>query len=129
MTWLRRSTNRPFNIVLCTSCESDQVLPTLATLRSVIARCPHGMLVRVNCLLGSLTCASRPTGGGVMVVLQPCSETRIPSGPAIWLGPADSPDDVRALCDFVERGAWEFDELPDRLRAHDDHVAQAGRMN
>lgn len=128
MMW-RRSTNRGFTVVVCTQCESDHVLPVLAALGSVVTRCPHGMVVRANCLLGLLTCASRPTGGGVMVVLQPCSLERIPTGPAIWLGPADSPEDVSALSDFVERGLWEFDELPDRLRAHRERAADAGRMN
>ena len=122
-------TGRPFNVVVCTGCASDVVLPVLSTLRSTIRRCPHGMLVRASCLLGSLTCASRPTGAGVVVVLQPCTLDRVPSGQALWLGPVNDFDDVAALRGFIERGAWETEPLPERLGVHQRWTGVMRRAN
>lgn len=129
LTWRRRATNRAFNVVVCTSCAAEPVVSTLAELRSTISRCRHGVLVRATCILGSLTCASRPTGTGAMVVLQACSNDRSPIGPALWIGPIEDGDDVRALCEFLECGDWDVDALPDRLRAHRDRVTNSRRLN
>jgi hypothetical protein len=124
--------NRAFTIAVCTSCSPVSVISALAQLRSLIDRCPQGVLVRTNCLLGAVTCASRPTGAGAMVVFQPCSIDRRPTGPAFWFGPIDDVVDVRLVCDFVERGVWEAEEVgnvPNRLFAHHNWVTQLNRTN
>jgi len=132
MTRLRRSTNRAFTIAVCTSCSSENVLSAMEEFHSLIKRCPQGMLVRTNCLLGGRPSASKPTGDGVMVVLQPCSCDRRPTEPSIWFGPLEIIADVRCFCDFVARGRWEADEvarLPDQLLAHCNWTARLSRTN
>jgi hypothetical protein len=129
MTRPTRSTDRPFTVIICTCCSSERVLSVLGALRSVIKRCRNGVLVRTGCLLGPLTCASRPTGEGVMVILQPCSPDRTPAGSAFWLGPVEDIEDITQLCAFIERGEWEFGELAGRLCNHRDWLANASRTN
>jgi hypothetical protein len=64
-----------------------------------------------------------------MIVLQPCSMDRAPTAPPLWLGPVGDPDDLTLLCDFIVRGAWESESLPNRLLAHQHWLAHAGRTN
>jgi hypothetical protein len=75
------------------------------------------MLVTTECLLGRLTCATRPSQQGVLLLLQPCSTQRIPTRPAQWMGPVNGTEDARAVCDWLERGNWECHTLPAHLRA------------
>ncbi|HZC89588.1 MAG TPA: hypothetical protein VE400_02765 [Mycobacterium sp.] len=86
-------------------------------LGNVIRRCPHGMLVTTECLLGQITCATRPAREGAMLLLQPCSIDRTPSAPVQWLGPITDLADARLICAWIGRGEWDFRELPTRLRA------------
>jgi hypothetical protein len=85
-------------------------------LRASIRRCPNAMLVTTGCLLGQLICATRPPLEGVILLLQPCSTQRIPTGPAQWMGPVDDTEDARAVCDWLEQGNWERHTLPAHLR-------------
>lgn len=80
-------------------------------LRPTIGRCPHAMLVCAECLLGSLSCASRPTGYGVMAVLQPCTKDRVACGPTHWIGPIIDKCDAAVLRDWLEMGQWETTPL------------------
>src|ERR1700758_2305021 len=75
-------TSRPFTVVLCTSCAAKSELGVLEALRAAVRRCGHGVLVTTECMLGALACATLHNGAGGMVVLQPCSVDRPPSGPA-----------------------------------------------
>jgi hypothetical protein len=86
----------------------------LELLRSAIRRCPHGMLVVTECLLGELTCAGRRSSDGVLVIVQPCSSERTPSGPAVWVGPIRDQSDARTVCDWLVDGAWEDQTPPSR---------------
>ena len=67
-----------------------------------------------------------------MVILQPCSPDRTPAGPALWFGPLESVSDVKRMCDFVERGRWEPDDvarLPNQLLAHNNWVTSLSSTN
>jgi hypothetical protein len=75
------------------------------------------MLVVTECLVGQITCASRPAKGGAMLLLQLCSIERSPSAPAQWLGPITDLRDARLICEWIRRGDWDCRELPTRLRA------------
>jgi len=117
MTSGRRSTSDPFTVAICGSCAPAPAAQLLQMLRASIRRCPHGMLVTTGCLLGHLTCAGRPSREGVMLVLQPCSTRRIPTGPAQWVGPVNDTVDARAVCDWLEQGDWQRHALPVHLGA------------
>jgi len=104
LTYSRSATDRPFTVIVCAACAADRTLWVIDELRPTIRRCPHAMLVSAACLLGSLTCASRPTGYGVMAVLQPCTKERVACGPPHWIGPITDSDEVAALRDWLELG-------------------------
>jgi hypothetical protein len=117
MTSARRPTSQPFTVAICTACGAEVTPQLIRMLRNVIGRCPFGMLVVTECLLGQITCATRPTGEGAMLVLQMCSIERTPTAPAQWLGPITDVTDARLICDWIGRGDWDCRELPTRLRA------------
>lgn len=129
MTRPSRATQRAFTAIVCAGCAPELGLSVLDGLRATIRRCRHGVLVRTDCLLGPLTCASRPTGRGVLVVLQPCSHDRRPDGPARWIGPINSDDDVEILRDWLERGDWTLQTLPDQLCKHFLSIDRSSRRN
>ncbi|HUE33581.1 MAG TPA: hypothetical protein VMQ38_11930, partial [Mycobacterium sp.] len=60
MTSPHRGTDRPFTVIVCAACEVDHDLSVVDELRPTIRCCPHAMLVSAACMLGPLTCASRP---------------------------------------------------------------------
>jgi hypothetical protein len=122
------ATRRPFTVVCCEHC-GDPALSVLHALGESIRRCRHGMLVRAGCLRGPLYCAVHGHGPGVMIVLQPCSEDRRPSGSADWVGPIKDEDDLRIVRDWVEQGAWDRHALPDRLRAASPRSEALDRRN
>src|SRR6202008_5111847 len=114
----RRGTERPFTVIVCAGCAVDQRLSVIDELRPAIRRCPHSMLVAAACMLGPLTCASRPTGCGVMAVLQPCTTDRVACGPPQWIGPITDDGDTAVLRDWLELGQWETTPLPTKLSRH-----------
>jgi hypothetical protein len=109
----RRATERPFTVIVCTACAADQNLSVIDELRPTIRRCPHALLVAAPCMLGPLTCASRPTG--VMAVVQPCTKDRLACGPTQWIGPIADDGDVAELLDWLELGEWENTSVPTQL--------------
>ncbi|QUR65773.1 hypothetical protein [Mycobacterium spongiae] len=111
-----RATTRPFTVVLCTTCQSNLGSVVLQQLQATVRRTPHGMLVAAGCLLGEFTCLARQQGGSAVLLLQPCSADRVAHGPARWIGAIDTLDDLQLVCAWLERGRWETDHLPDRLR-------------
>ena len=121
------ATSRPFTVVLCAACRTHGDADVMAALRATVRRCRHGILVSSACMFGPLTCASRPHGPGSMVLFQPCSSDRTPSGPTRWIGPVNDVDDVTELCSWLELGQWDYGILPARLRAERYGVAAAGR--
>ncbi|OBJ01853.1 hypothetical protein [Mycobacterium sp. 1465703.0] len=115
MTAPRRGTDRPFTVIVCAACTVDHELSVIDELRPTIHRCPHSMLVSAACMLGPLACASRPTGGGVMAVVQPCTNDRLACGPAHWIGPIADRDGAAELRDWLELGQWENTPAPGQL--------------
>jgi hypothetical protein len=129
MTPPRRATDRPFTVVVCTACAAVDDLSVIDELRPVIRRCPRAMLVAAACMFGPLACASRPTGCGVMALLQPCTDDRAPCGLPQWIGPITDNRDATVLRDWLELGQWEDTPLPGHLRRHHLWARSAGQSN
>jgi hypothetical protein len=127
LTSPRRATDRPFTVIVCTACAADQNLSMIDELRPTIRRCPHAMLVAAPCMLGTLTCASRPTG--VMAVVQPCTIDRVACGPTHWIGPVTDDHDAAALRDWLELGEWENTPVPTQLSRHQLWTRHCSRSN
>jgi hypothetical protein len=87
------------------------------------------MLVSAECMLGALTCASRPTGYGVMAVVQPCTDDRISCGRAHWIGPITDKREAAALRDWLELGQWENTPVPRHLDRHQRWTRSDSRSN
>jgi len=124
-----RGTDRPFTVVVCAACAADRDLSVVEELRPTIRRCAQGMLVTAACVLGPLTCASRPTGCGVMAVVQPCTNDRVASGPPHWIGPITDNDQAAALRDWLELGQWENTPVPRQLGRHQLWTRSASQSN
>lgn len=124
-----RGTDRPFTVIVCAACAAGDGLSVIDELRAAIRRCPHAMLVSAACMLGPLTCASRPTGCGVMALLQPCTTDRAARGPAHWIGPITDNSQAAALGDWLERGQWENAPVPTPLGKHQQWAGSAHRSN
>lgn len=129
MTSPRRATPRPFTVIVCAACAADHDLSVLDELRPTIRRCPRAMLVSATCMLGPLSCASSPTGCGVMAVLQPCTNDRVACGPPHWIGPITNRRDAAVLRDWIELGQWESTPLPSRLCRHYLWARSVSRSN
>jgi hypothetical protein len=97
MTSGRYSTSHPFTVAICTSCAAEPAERLLQMLRASIRRCPHGMLVTTGCLLGHLTCATRPSHQGALLLLQPCSTQQLRQTEHAKLRPHDVTSLVRAV--------------------------------
>jgi hypothetical protein len=123
------ATDRAFTLVVCTGCTAAQGLSVLDELRATIRRCRHGVLVAAGCMLGPLTCAARPDGPGVLVLLQACSTERTPVGPATWVGPINDRHDATDVGDWVQRGEWSLASLPRHLRPALNRMRAAGSRN
>lgn len=124
-----RGTDRPFTVIVCTACAADDDLSVVDELRPTIRRCPYAMLVSAACMLGPLTCASRPTGCGVMAVVQPCTNDRVACGPPHWIGPITDNGEAAALRDWLELGQWENTPVPRQLGRHQIWTRSANRSN
>ena len=129
MTPAGRGTDRPFTVIVCDACGTDHEFSVIEELRPAIRRCPHAMLVSAACMLGRLTCASRPTGCGVMALLQPCTNDRVASGPPQWIGPITDDGDAAALRDWLELGEWESTPVPRNLGRHQLWTRSLSRSN
>jgi hypothetical protein len=115
MTW-HRPTDRPFTVAACTDCAGELRSSVIESLRRVIRRCPHGALVLSECVFGDWDCDLRLSGPGVMVMMQACTTDRVPVGPMLAIGPIANQEDVVAVCDWLERGKWDYRTLPEQLR-------------
>jgi hypothetical protein len=115
MAW-HRPTDRPFTVAVCTDCAGEQRSSVIESLRGVIRRCSQGALVLSECVFGALACDLRLRGSGVMVMMQACTTDRAPRGPMLAIGPIACPEDVEAVCEWLERGRWDYETLPEWLR-------------
>jgi hypothetical protein len=129
VTSWRRATDRPFTVIVCSCCATEPGLSVLQELGETIRRCQHGILVSAPCLLGKLTCAVRTDRPGTLVLFQPCSKDRSPVGLPRWIGPISNPTDVEALRAWLERGDWNVDSLPQRLRSQLNSRGAASSRN
>jgi hypothetical protein len=129
VTSSHRATDRPFTVIVCTACSADHDLSVIDELRPTIRRCPRAMLVSAACMLGPLTCASRPTGYGVMAVLQPCTKDRVAFGPPHWIGPITNKFDAAVLRDWLESGQWETTPLPTQVCGYQQWAGRATLRN
>lgn len=114
-------TDGPFTAVVCNGngCGRQHGELVLRGLRESIRRCRHGVLVSAGCLLGPLGChALRHSGRpkGAMLVVQPCSVQREPTGAPLWVGPLATADDVATVCRWLEAGDLHVRGLPAHLR-------------
>lgn len=121
-----RATHHAFTAVVCTGCGALST-SVLEGLRKTIGRCPHGVLVRADCILGRFSCAARPAG--VMVLIQPCSTDRAPTGSGLWIGPVATADDIRTLRTWLERGDLTARSLPRSLATHARWVQRSRTSN
>lgn len=128
MTRSQRATDRPFTLVLCTSCGSPLVTPLLEQLRASVRRTRHGVLVTAECLVGQFTCRNRETSCGAVLFMQPCSSDRSPCGPARWVE-VNSLTDVPTICAWLERGNWERNPLPERFDLNLPRVRRGAATN
>jgi hypothetical protein len=122
-------TGRAFTVIVCTACAADDGLSVIDELRPTIRRCPHAMLVAAACMLGPLTCASRPSGCGVMALVQPCTNDRVACGSPHWIGPITDNSQAAALRDWLELGQWENTPVPRHLGRHQRWTRNAGQNN
>lgn len=124
----RRYTERPFTVAVCTACDTDSRPGLMPALRQTVRNCPHSVLVATQCLLGQLTCATSSREGGVMLIVQPCTNDRVPTGSVQWIGPVTTEVDVAAACEWIANGEWDRNDLPTNLRA-DLNLARTSRLN
>lgn len=129
-----RNRRRPcaFTVVACHGgrCCPPAELPVTTELAAAVRRCPHGVLVVSGCQLGSTLCLawrhrSSPLPGTVLVV-QPCvAADRQPRGPAIWLGPVRTQQDLTTVCHWLEGGQLDRQTLPAHLRTLSPYLGDA----
>jgi hypothetical protein len=84
-----------------------------------VRRNRHGVLVSTGCLLGRLGCHALGVSArraGPLVVVQRCSPDRTPTGPAVWIGPVSTAEDVTIVCRWLDAGDLTSIALPARLR-------------
>lgn len=118
---------RGFTAIYCGAqdCPSRSTGPDIAArLREAVQRCPHGLLVRGECVLGLLGRSGWPFGGrcqhhggaGAFVIVQPCDANRRAVGAAAVAGPLHEDSDVDDLCRWLVEDLPVRAPLPDHLR-------------
>jgi hypothetical protein len=120
-----------FTLVLCRADGCAQNVdterePVERALSEATRRCPHGVMVLTDCLMGPLACRVRGRTGR-MAVVQPCRASRRPTGPSILVGPIRSAEDARELGRWLHSGALTSDTLPDQLRDYARTLRAAAR--
>lgn len=119
-----------YTAVLCDTCDYDDALPVLDALGNSVRRSPHGVLVRTPCQLGQLWCRSRKkrqrTNGPILLV-QPCDARRKPLGTVVAVGPIRTPEDLRAVTQWLESSPTSAEGLPARLHQQLPNQGPAAR--
>lgn len=122
----------PFAAVVCHGpvCGHTRARTVVDGLRDSIRRHRHAVLVSAGCVLGPIQChASAVTGCrcGPVLVIQDCTEERVPQGPAIWVGPVTDDDDLTAVRRWLDSGHPRTGQLPSRL--HFNHTPQRSAVH
>ena len=100
-------------------CERPHNETILAGLRECVRRNGYGVLVTAGCLLGRLGCHALGVSGrraGTLVVVQRCAPDRRPIGPALWIGPLSTAEDLASVCRWLDTGDLTSTTLPAPLR-------------
>jgi hypothetical protein len=116
-----------FTAIYCGAqdCPSRGTGPDIAArLREAVQRCPHGLLVRGECVLRLLGRSGWPFSGrcqhhggaGAFVIVQPCDAGRRATGPAAVAGPLHEDSDVDDLCRWLVEDVPSSAPLPGHLR-------------
>ncbi|HEX7302076.1 MAG TPA: hypothetical protein VF330_04125 [Lentzea sp.] len=105
-----------YTVIVCDTCADGERV--LSTLREVVRRSGHGVLMRVPCPLGMVLCHARRTSGnpGSVLVVQQCDDARRPLGAAVLVGPLRTPEDLAAVADWLAVTPYDETALPLRLR-------------
>jgi hypothetical protein len=82
-------------------------------LRGVVRSSRYGVLVTTGCLFGEAACGVRARAPVVLV--QGCDADRMPTGPAVRIGPLRTGADVEVLASWLRAGHLDPGELPARL--------------
>ncbi|MGA5503991.1 hypothetical protein [Streptomyces umbrinus] len=106
--------NRPFTLVVCTTCRDTVDGRVADGLRRAVRDCPHGVMVATGCLERCLHC--RP-GRGLYAAVQPCAADRRPTGTVVRLGPLVTEADAETVGAWLRAGMPDDGTLPERLRA------------
>jgi hypothetical protein len=114
-------TGVPFTAVVChgQACRQQHGESVVNGLRECVRRGRNGVLLSTGCLLGRLGChtlssSNRPQGA--LLVIQPCTESRAPAGPALWIGPLADADDIVTVSRWLAKGELHPIGLPSHLR-------------
>ncbi|RST10940.1 hypothetical protein EF908_39925 [Streptomyces sp. WAC04770] len=117
--------SRPFTLVVCTQCRSDEQGEALEVLRAAVRGCRHGLLVTTGCLGRFLDCRTSP---GLYAAVQPCTVERHPAGSVTRLGPIRGEADARSVAEWLRAGLKPGHLLPASLRATSSR-SQTARFN
>ena len=110
-----------FTAVVCrgTACGTEHGDTAVRVLGECVRHHPHAMLISMGCLLGRIGCRALTTNGqrraGSLLAVQPCRADRSPVGPAVWIGPLASAEDVAEVCQWLYAGDLRPIALPARL--------------
>lgn len=127
----QHSSEHGFTAAVChgMACGRHHGEATVNGLRGCVRRHPHGVLVSTGCLLGRVGCLARTAGRpGSLLLVQPCLADRTPLGPAVWIGPVATAEEVAAVCHWVDSGGLRSSALPTHLH-FSAHVADRAATN
>ncbi|MFG2627083.1 hypothetical protein [Streptomyces sp. NPDC048473] len=105
---------RPYTLASCGTCGEQAGQAVIGTLRQAVRDSPHAVMVATQCLGHLLDCSA---GRGAHLVVQPCTEDRRPSAPAMPLGPVASAEDARTVRAWLMAGMPDVASLPASLLA------------
>lgn len=111
---------QPFTVVVCrgNACGHARAQAVIDGLRASIRRHPHAVLMSADCVLGPVSCHASAVAAqrsGPLLLVQDCTEDRVPQGPAWWVGPVTDPEDIAAVRHWLDNGHPHTAGLPPHL--------------
>lgn len=114
---------RGFTAIVCHGprCGHDHGQAAVREFRGPVRRHRHGVLISAGCMLGHLSCHAWATSSGrpctgTLLIVQHCSPERTPIGPAWWIGPLTTEDDIATVRRWLDTRDLSITALPARLR-------------